>query len=105
MKKWLLLLALLPIELMGINNYAQVVEKTERTAKKAGHAMKEGAKKAGNKTAEVAVKAESKVVDKEVPDRQGPNGERIYMKKNHTYYWVDDKGAKHSIKKAELKAK
>jgi hypothetical protein len=102
MKKVLFLLAFLPFEMVSIN-YAQVVQKTETTAKKAGHEVKKDAKKAGNKTAEVAVKAESKIVDKEVADKMGPNGEKVYMKKNNRYYYVTDKGKKVYIKKAELK--
>ncbi len=60
----------------------------------AGHEVKKGAKKVGNKTAELASKGKSKVVDKTIKEKQGPNGETIYMDDHDRYYWVDKKGRK-----------
>jgi len=67
--------------------------------------VKKDAKKVGNKTEEIASKAKSKIVDKEYADKVGPDGQTIYIDKHSKYYWVDKKGNKSYIKKADLKNK
>ena len=71
-------------------------------AKKTGKAIGKGAKKAGNKTAELASKGVAEVKDKTYKDKEGPNGETIYIDAHSKYYWVDKKGAKHYIAKEVL---
>jgi hypothetical protein len=75
------------------------------TVKKTGKAIKKGAKKVGNKTAEVASKGKAAVTDEKHKDKVGPGGETIYIDNHSKYYWVDDKGRRHYVTKAELKDK
>ncbi len=67
--------------------------------------VKKDAKKVGNKTAEVASKGKSRVVDKVYADKAGPDGQTIYIDKHSKYYWVDKKGHKNYVTKAQLKDK
>ena len=67
--------------------------------------VKKGAKKAGNKTAEVSSKGKAKVTDQVYKDKEGPNGETIYMDNHSKYYWVDKKGKRHYVTESELKPK
>ena len=73
---------------------AQVKEDVEKTAKKVG-----------NKTAEVASKGKARVTDKVYKDKQGPNGQTIFIDKHSRYYWIDKKGHRHYVVAAELKNK
>ena len=75
------------------------------TVKKTGKAIKKGAKKVGNKTAEVASKGKAAVTDEKHKDKVGPAGQTIYIDNHSRYYWVDDKGHRHYVTEAELKAK
>jgi hypothetical protein len=75
------------------------------TVKKTGKAIKKGAKKVGNKTAEVASKGKAAVTDEKHKDKVGPAGQTIYIDNHSKYYWVDDKGRRHYVTEAELKAK
>ncbi len=70
--------------------------------KKMGKDIGKGAKIAGNKTAELASKGHAAVVDKVVEDRQGPDGQKIYVNKDDEYYWIDKKGHKHFVTEEEL---
>lgn len=70
--------------------------------KKTGKAIGKGAKAAGNKTAELASKGHAAVVDKVVEDKQGPDGQKIYVNKDDEYYWIDKKGHKHFVTEEEL---
>lgn len=72
---------------------------------KVGHEIKKGAKKVGNETAEVASKGKSKITDQTYKDKVGPNNETIYIDRHNRYYWVDDKGHRHYVTKADLKDK
>lgn len=85
--------------------YAQ--DSTEKSGfkdalKKTGKAIGKGAKAAGNKTAELASKGKAAVVDKVVEDKQGPDGQKIYVNKDEEYYWIDKKGHKHFVTEEEL---
>ena len=73
--------------------------------KKTGKAIKKGAKKVGNKTAEVASKGKAAITDEKNKDKVGPAGQTIYIDNHSKYYWVDDKGHRHYVTEAELKAK
>lgn len=67
--------------------------------------VKKDAKKVGHKTAEVASKTKAAVVDKRYRDKEGPDGQTIYIDKHSKYYWIDDKGKKQYIAKSALKDK
>jgi hypothetical protein len=75
------------------------------STKKVTTKVKEDAVKAGNKTAELASKGKNAVTDKIYKDKEGPNGETIYIDKHSKYYWIDKKGHKVPINKNELRNK
>lgn len=78
---------------------------SQNTTKKVTTKVKEGAVNAGNKTAELASKGKNAITDKIYKDREGPNGETIYINKHSKYYWIDKKGHKVPISKSELISK
>ena len=78
----------------GINADAQVKKE-----------VKQDAKKVENKAAETGAKVKAKVVDKTYVDKVGPAGQTIYINKHSKYYWIDKKGHKHFITKAQMKDK
>lgn len=80
---------------------AQDKDRTKETRKE----VKKAAKKTGNKTAELASKGKAKVVDAEVKDKMGPNGETVYINNDNRYYWVDKKGKKHYLGYGQLRKK
>jgi hypothetical protein len=59
--------------------------------------------KIGNKTAQVAVKGVSAVGDKVYRDKRGPGGETVYINKHAHYYYVNPRGKKVYITKAQMK--
>jgi hypothetical protein len=67
--------------------------------------VKEGAKKTANKTAEVASKTAAKVADEKLKDKEGPDGQNVYVNGHGQYYWIDKKGHKIYLKESELKPK
>ncbi|OQP63812.1 hypothetical protein A3860_23015 [Niastella vici] len=75
------------------------------STKKITTKVKEGAKKVGHKTAEVASKGKNAITDKIYKDKEGPNGETIYIDKHSKYYWIDKKGHKVPISKDKLRNK
>jgi hypothetical protein len=77
----------------------------QSTTKKVTTDVKTGAEKVGNKTAELASKGKSVVVDKVYKDKEGPNGETIYINKHSKYYWIDKKGHQVPIARNKLKNK
>ncbi|MBO9201883.1 MULTISPECIES: hypothetical protein [Niastella] len=77
----------------------------QSTADKVGKDVEKGATKAGDKTAEIASKGKAGVTDKIYKDKEGPNGETIYIDKHSKYYWIDKKGHKIPIEKNKLKTK
>ncbi|HEV7620767.1 MAG TPA: hypothetical protein VGO09_03490 [Flavisolibacter sp.] len=77
----------------------------QSTTEKAGNDVKKGAKKAGNKTAEIASKGAAHIKDKVYKDKVGPDGQTIYINKHDKFYWIDSKGHKKYVTKAELKDK
>src|SRR5687768_15725132 len=96
-------------KLIGISILAMVLgfssANAQDTAKKVTTKVKEGAVKAGNKTAELASKGKNAITDKVYKDKEGPNGETIYIDKHSKYYWIDKKGHKVPISKSELRNK
>lgn len=93
----------------AVNVYSQdttsVGHDLKRAAHKTGKAISKGAKKIGNKTAEIASKGKSAVVDRIYDDKQGPNGEKIYIDGQSKYYYVDKKGHKKYVAENRLKDK
>jgi hypothetical protein len=77
----------------------------KKGVQKTGHAIKKTAKKVGNKTSELAAKGKADVVDKVYEEKQGPNGQKIYINDNSRYYWIDKKGHRHFVSKGRLKDK
>ena len=75
------------------------------TTKNVAKEVKKGAVKAGNKTAELASKGKNRISDKIYKDKEGPNGETIYIDKHSKYYWIDEKGHKVPISKNKLRNK
>lgn len=67
--------------------------------------IKKTASKVGNKTAELATKGASTIVDKTYKDKVGPGGETIYINNKSRYYYINSKGAKVFVTKAQLKPK
>lgn len=106
MKK-LISIGLLCIATGIINNACAQDVKTDvkKDAKAVKNTTVKDAKKVGNKTAELGSKAKSKVVDKTYAGKAGPDGQTIYIDKYSKYYWVDSKGHKNYVTKAELKDK
>lgn len=96
-------------KLLGISILALLVGITsvnaQDTTKKVTTTVKEGAMKVGNKTAELASKGKNAVTDKIYKDKEGPNGETIYINKHSKYYWIDKKGHKVPISKNKLQNK
>jgi hypothetical protein len=87
------------------NSYAQdttVAQKVGATAKKVGHATAKTAKKVGTKTSEIASKGASGVVDKKYAGKVAPGGQTIYIDKNSAYYYVNKKGHRVYVPKAQL---
>lgn len=76
---------------------------TAVNAQTVGQDVKNGAKKVGHKTAELASKGKAHVTDHRYKDKVGPNGEDLYIDKHSKYYWIDKKGHKHYVAKADIK--
>jgi hypothetical protein len=96
-------------KLIGISILAMLLgfssANAQDTTKKVTTKVKEGAVKAGNKTAELASKGKNAITDKVYKDKEGPNGETIYINKHSKYYWIDKKGHKVPISENELRSK
>lgn len=76
------------ISLAGQHTFAQGIDST--------------AKKIGNKTASIAVKGASAITDKVYKDKEGPNGETVYINKKDQKYIVNGKGKKVYLKKSQI---
>lgn len=82
-----------------------VKEDVKETTKDVAHETKEAAKKVGNKTAELGAKGAARVTDQVYKEKQGPDGQTIYIDNDSKYYWIDKKGKKIYVSKAQLKDK
>ncbi|RYE18139.1 MAG: hypothetical protein EOP51_22560 [Sphingobacteriales bacterium] len=80
------------VTFVASQSYAQTV----------GKDIEKTASKVGNKTAEIAVKGASGVVDKKYAGKKGPHGQTIYIDKNSYYYYINKKGRRVYVKKADL---
>ncbi|MCW3462026.1 hypothetical protein [Chitinophaga nivalis] len=76
------------ISLAGQHSFAQGIDST--------------LKKIGNKTASVAVKGASAVTDKIYKDKEGPNGETVYIDKKDRKFIVNEKGKKVYLKHNQI---
>ncbi|PJJ80429.1 hypothetical protein [Mucilaginibacter auburnensis] len=109
MKK-ILSTALLAIAVMTTTDiYAQTKkdttlgQKIDKTANKVGNATSTAAKKVGNKTAELASKGAAAVTDKRYEGHWAPTGELVYIDEYGKYFYVNKKGKRVFITKAEMR--
>lgn len=68
-----------------------------------GHQISHAATKVGHKTSELAAKGAAGVTDKRYKNKWGPRGEDIYIDKYSRYFYVDKRGHRQFLKKAELR--
>jgi hypothetical protein len=59
-------------------------------------------RKVGNQVANTAANTDSRVVDKKYHDKRGPHGETIYINKFSHYYYINKKGHRVFITKAQM---
>lgn len=71
----------------------------------AGLEMKETAVMVGNKTAEVSVKAFQSIKDKRLKNKQGPDGEDVYIDSKSRYYTINERGGKEYLRADQVKPK
>ena len=92
-------------KLIGISVFALCLGIFSTTNAQVKEDVKKTAKKVGNKTAEVASKGKARVTDQVYKDKQGPNGQTIYIDNHSRYYWIDKKGHRHYVVEADLRDK
>jgi len=83
------------------NSYAQQRKDTSKVK----HEIKRTADTVANKTSEIAAKGAAKITDKTYKDKVGPNGQTIYIDNQSKYYYINSKGHKVFVTKAQLKNK
>ncbi len=87
--------------------YAQekkpVTKEIGEAAEDVGQATAKGAKAVGNKTAELASKGAAAVSTKRYEGHWAPTGELIYIDEHSKYFYVDKKGKRVFITKAEMR--
>lgn len=71
----------------------------------AGNEVKETAVLVGNKTAEITVKAFHSVKDKRLKNKQGPDGEDVFVDAKSRYYTINERGGKEYLRADQLKDK
>ncbi|RKR85386.1 hypothetical protein BDD43_5655 [Mucilaginibacter gracilis] len=59
--------------------------------------------KIGNKTAQIAVKGTSVMKDKVYRDKRGPGNQTVYINKHSHYYYVNGRGKKVYITRAQMR--
>lgn len=59
-------------------------------------------RKVGNQVANTAANTDSRVVDKKYHDKRGPHGETVYINKFSHYYYINKKGHRVFITKAQM---
>jgi hypothetical protein len=87
--------------LAAATGFAQEKKDTTKFTKK----VEKGVKKGANATASTSAKVYSKVIDKTYKGKMGPDGQTIYITNKNKYYYVDSKGGRVYVTKAELKDK
>lgn len=92
---------------VGVSNtYAQdkpVGKQIEGAAKDVGQATSKTAKTVGKKTSELAAKGAAAVTDKRYDGHWALTGELVYIDENGKYFYVDKKGHRQFITKAEMR--
>jgi hypothetical protein len=76
---------------------------TSSAAKDVGNATATGAKKVGNKTSELASKGAAAVANKRYEGHWALTGELVYIDEYGRYFYVDKKGHRQFITKAQMK--
>jgi len=76
---------------------------TAGAAKDVGHATAKGAKAVGKKTSELASKGAAAVADKRYEGHWALTGELVYIDEYGKYFYVDKKGHRQFITKAQMR--
>ena len=76
-----------------------------QTAKSVGKSISKTADTVAVKTKATTKKGVAKVVDKTYDDKEGPNGETVYIDNHSKYYYINSKGDKKYVTEAQLKNK
>jgi hypothetical protein len=76
---------------------------TATGAKAVGNATATGAKAVGKKTSEVASKGAAAVTDKRYDGHWAMTGELVYVDEHGKYFYVDKKGHRQFITKAQMR--
>jgi hypothetical protein len=74
-------------------------------AKDVGHATAKGADAVGTKTSQLASKGAAAVTDKRYDGHWAATGELVYIDEHGKYFYVDKKGHRQFITKAEMRTK
>lgn len=82
-----------------------VPQKVGGAAKDVGHATGAAAKDVGHKTSELASKGAAAVTDKRYDGHWARTGENVYIDEHNKYFYVDKKGHRQFITKAEMRTK
>jgi len=78
---------------------------TGAAAKDVGHATGAAAKDVGHKTSEVASKGAAAVTDKRYDGHWSTTGENVYIDEHNKYFYVDKKGHRRFITKAQMRTR
>ncbi|MES2808934.1 MAG: hypothetical protein V4619_09940 [Bacteroidota bacterium] len=76
---------------------------TSTAAKDVGQATAKGAKAVGKKTSELASKGAAAVTDKRYEGHWAATGELVYIDEYNRYFYVDKKGHRQFITKAQMR--
>ena len=60
-------------------------------------------RKVGNQISNTAANTESHIVDEKYAEKRGPHGETVYITKHSRYYYINKKGHRVYITKAQMK--
>lgn len=82
-----------------------VGKQIEKAANDVGDATATGAKAVGKKTSELASKGAAAVTDKRLKGYWAPTGELVYVDEHGKYFYVDKKGHRQFITKAQMRTK
>jgi hypothetical protein len=80
-----------------------VGQATATGAKDVGHATAKGAKAVGTKTSQLASKGAAAVTDKRYEGHWAQTGELVYIDEYGKYFYVDKKGHRQFITKAQMR--
>src|SRR2546423_5353560 len=60
-------------------------------------------RKVENKVSNTAANVDSRIMDKKVHEKRGPNGETVYITKHSRYYYINKKGHRVYLTRAQLR--